>query len=137
MVGRMDRTAAQDWLDRYVSAWRSYDRDDIGDLFSEDVAYRYHPYDEPVRGRDAVVRSWLGASDSDTASTRDAPGTFEAGYRPVAVDGDTVIATGTSTYRERPDGPVAHVFDNCFVMLFDSAGRCRELTEYYIRRPTG
>ena len=133
----MDRTQAQEWLDRYVAAWRSYDPDEIGALFSDDVSYRFYSYAEPVLGREAVVASWLGESDSSTASTRDAPGTFEAGYRPVAVDGDTVIATGTSTYRERPDGPVAHVFDNCFVMLFDSAGRCRELTEYYIRRPTG
>jgi hypothetical protein len=132
----MDRTAAQDWLDRYVSAWRSYDPDEIGDLFSEDVAYRYHPHDEPVTGRDAVVRSWLGESDSDDASTRDAPGTYEAAYRPVAVDGDSVVAIGTSTYREHPDRPVDKVFDNCFVMRFDAEGRCREFTEYYTRRPS-
>ena len=56
----MDHAAAQDWLDRYVTAWLTYEADLIGDLFSEDVAYRYHPYDEPVVGRDAVVAAWLG-----------------------------------------------------------------------------
>ena len=77
-------------------------------LFSADVAYRYHPYDEPVAGRDAVVASWLGENDarSGDASTRDAPGTYDAHYAPVAVDGDTVVATGRSTYRDTPDGPV-------------------------------
>jgi hypothetical protein len=131
----MDRDTAQDWLDRYVDAWKSYDPDDISGLFSEDVAYRYHPYDEPIVGRDAVVASWLGDSASSGASTRDAPGTYEAGYSPVAVDGDIVVATGTSRYSERPGGPVVRTFENCFVMRFDGEGRCREFTEYYLRRP--
>ena len=130
----MDHESAQDWLDRYVDAWRSYDRDDVAALFSPDVVYRYHPNDEPTVGRDAVVASWLGEGDSPDASTRDAPDTYAAAYSPVAVDGDVVVATGTSSYREVPEGPVVRVYDNCFVMRFDEAGRCREFTEYYVRR---
>lgn len=131
----MDRETAQDWLDRYVAAWMSYDPDDISGLFSEDVAYRYHPYDEPIVGRDAVVASWLGATTSADASTRDVPGTYQAEYAPIAVDGDTVVATGSSRYRDEPDGPVVRTYDNCFIMRFDGDGRCREFTEYYLRRP--
>jgi len=131
----MDHETSQEWLDRYVGAWTSYDPGDISALFSEDVAYRYHPYDEAIVGRDAVVASWLGESASGEASTRDAPGTYEARYSPVAVDGDTVVATGTSRYREVPGGPVVRVYDNCFVMRFDAEGRCREFTEYFLRRP--
>ena len=63
----MDRAQAQAWLDDYVSAWKSYDRDEIAALFAEDVSYRYHPYDEPLVGRDAVVDSWLGEADQDGA----------------------------------------------------------------------
>jgi ketosteroid isomerase-like protein len=131
----VDRETAQDWLDRYVDAWMSYDPDDISGLFSEDIAYRYHPYDEPIIGRDAVVASWLGEAESGDASTRDAPGTYGAEYSPVAVDGDTVVATGRSQYREVPGGPVVRTYENCFVMRFDSEGRCREFTEYYLRHP--
>jgi len=131
----MDQVAAQGWLDQYVAAWLSYELSAIGALFSEDVVYRYHPYDDPIRGREAVVASWLGESASDDASTRDDPGTYEATYSPVAVDGDVVVATGRSTYREVPGGPVVRVYENCFVMRFDTAGRCREFTEYYIQRP--
>lgn len=131
----MDRTAAQEWLDRYVAAWLSYEPEDIGALFSEDVTYRYHPYDEPIVGRAAVVASWLGDSDAAEASSRDEPGTYDAAYSPVAVDGDVVVATGTSTYRESPGGPVKQVYENCFVMRFDEAGRCRDFTEYYLKRP--
>ena len=130
----MDHAAAQDWLDRYVTAWLTYAPDLIGDLFTEGVTYRYHPYDPPVVGRDAVVASWLG-DQTPGASSRDAPGTYDAGYAPVAVDGDAVVATGTSSYRDIPDGPVVKVFDNCFVMRFDADGRCAEFTEYYMERP--
>ena len=131
----MDRTRAQAWLDRYVAAWLSYDADDIAALFAEDVSYRYHPFDDPVVGRDAVVASWLGESESDDASTRDAPGTYIGEYAPIAVEGDVVVATGTSSYRERPAGRIIRLYHNCFVMRFDADGRCREFTEYYMKRP--
>jgi ketosteroid isomerase-like protein len=128
----MDHASAQQWLDRYVDAWLSYDRDAIAALFSDDATYRYHPGDEPIVGRDAVVAAWLGElGDGDAASERDQPGTYRAAYAPVAVDGDVVVATGTSTYLTAPDGEVDKVYDNCFVMRFDEAGRCREFTEYY------
>src|SRR3954451_2111168 len=116
----MDHGPAQDWLDRYVAAWLAYDRELIEALFSEDVMYRYHPYDDPIVGRDAVVASWLGEPSEAGASSRDEPGTYEASYAPVAVDGDTVVATGTSSYRDAPDGPVVRIFHNCFVMHFDA-----------------
>lgn len=131
----MDRDIAQDWLNRYVDAWMSYDPDDIAGLFSEDVAYRYHPYDEPIVGRATVVASWLGESAPGDASTRDAPGTYQAEYSPVAVDGDTVVATGSSRYSDLPGGSVVRTYENCFILRFDGEGRCCEFTEYYLRRP--
>ena len=123
------------WLAQYVAAWKSYDRDEIAALFSDDIEYRYHPFDDPVRGREDVVRSWLGDGDAADASTRDEPGTYGASYATIAVDGDVAVATGSSTYRSGPDGPVDRVYDNCFVMRFDTDGRCREFTEWYMKRP--
>ena len=131
----MDVESAQDWLDRYVAAWLSYDPDDVAALFSEDIAYRYHPYDEPIVGREAVVAAWLAEDGQDGSSSRDAPGTYEARYSPIAIDGDTVVATGSSRYRDDADGPVVRIYENCFIRRFDGNGRCREFTEYYIRRP--
>jgi len=131
----MDHPSAQQWLDQYVAAWLSYDADAVGALFSDDVRYRYHPDGDPVVGREAVVASWLGGPGAPDASTRDEPGTYEASYTPVAVDGDVVVATGSPTYYTAPGGPVERVFDNCFVMRFDADGRCRDFTEYYNQRP--
>ena len=131
----MDRADVSRWLDDYVEAWKTYDRDRIAALFTEDVEYRYHPYDDPIVGRDAVVDSWLGEGDHEDASTQDEEGTYDASYAPVAVDGDFAVATGSSTYLERPGGSVEKVYDNCYVMRFDAEGRCREFTEWFMKRP--
>jgi len=124
------------WLGRYVEAWKTYDRDKVEALFGEDITYRYHPYDDPIVGRDAVVESWVEAGESSDASGRDEPGTYEAFYRCVAADGDMAVAVGSSSYKDSPDGPVARVYDNCFVMRFDGEGRCREFTEWFMKRPS-
>src|SRR5207247_7270571 len=86
--GRMTREDVDRWLDAYIDASATYDRERILGLFSDDVEYRYHPYDQPVRGRDAVADVWLGEATHQGASARDEPGTFEAVYRAVAVEGD-------------------------------------------------
>jgi hypothetical protein len=132
----IDAESVAGWLDRYVEAWISYDRRLIGALFSPEVEYRYHPYDEPIVGREEVVKSWLGESELEAASERDRPGTYEASYRPVAVNGDVAIAVGTSSYRDEPGGGIVRVYDNCFLIRFDDAGRCAEFTEWYMKRPT-
>jgi hypothetical protein len=131
----VDRAHVDRWLADYVAAWKSYERAEVEALFSDDVEYRYHPYDEPVRGRDAVVDSWLGEGDAEEASTRDAEGTYDASYRAIAVDGDVAIAVGSSTYYAEPAGPVDKVYDNCFVIRFDSGGLCRDFTEWFMERP--
>ena len=114
------------WLERYVAAWKSGDRNDIGDLFAVDACYRYHPFDEPIVGRDAVVDSWL--------ENPDAPGSFDASYSCFAADGDKAVAVGTSTYLDS-NGSVAKVFDNAFLLRFADDGRCSDFTEWYVKRP--
>ncbi|HEX8132750.1 MAG TPA: nuclear transport factor 2 family protein, partial [Actinomycetes bacterium] len=76
----VDRDSVAAWLAAYVDAWRSYDAAAIGELFSRDATYRYHPWDEPVRGRAAIVADWR--------ADQDPPGSWEAAYEPLAVDGD-------------------------------------------------
>jgi ketosteroid isomerase-like protein len=122
------------WLADYLGAWKSYDPEQIAALFSEDVAYRYHPYDDPIEGRDEVVKAWRAEGDHPEAGTRDDPDTYDAEYRAIAVDGDVAVATGWSSYKDSADGPVARTYDNCFVMRFGEDGRCREFTEWFIER---
>jgi hypothetical protein len=124
----MTHESVQDWLDRYVAAWQSYDVEAIRALFGEEATYRYHPYDEePVVGRDAIAASWL---EEDRV---DEPGSFEARYEPFAVDGERAVATGVSTYFE--NGEVAKVYDNVFTLRFDADGRCTDFVEWFMERP--
>ena len=114
------------WLSDYIDAWRSNDRRQIARLFSPDARYRYYPYEDPVIGAEAIADSWL--SDPDD------PESWEASYEPVAVDGDTAVAVGVSRYAATADQP-AREYHNSFVLRFDDAGRCRELTEWYVQTP--
>lgn len=131
----VDTASVAAWLDAYVAAWKSYDPEAIGALFADDVKYRFHPYDDPVEGREAVVESWLGKGEHEGAPGRDEEGTYNASYRPIAVDGDVAVASGSSTYTRGPGGPIDEIYDNCFVMRFDADGRCREFTEWFVKRP--
>jgi hypothetical protein len=118
MVRDMDRWQVNQWLQRCVQAWKTCDAGQRRPL-SEQAEYRYHPHDSPVRGRDAIVQSWV--QDSDL------PGTFDARYTTVAVDHDVAVAVGTTTYYS--DGRVARIYDNRFVMRVDDRGLCRDFTE--------
>jgi hypothetical protein len=126
----MTRDDVQRWLDRYVAAWKSYDEAEIADLFAPDAEYRYHPWDEPVRGREAIVQDWI--TPDGNASSRDEPGTYDASYEAWAVDGQRAVAVGTSDYftdttrtkRERR-------YHNTYLLEFDAEGRCTSFTENY------
>jgi hypothetical protein len=131
----MDKAEVDRWLGSYVEAWKTYDPDLIGALFADDIEYRYHPYDDPVVGRQAVIAAWVGESDSPGVSARDAPVTYDGNYAARGVGGDVAVATGVNTYYEAPGGSVDRVFHNCFVMRFDRDMRCTEFTEWYMERP--
>ncbi|HUF00833.1 MAG TPA: nuclear transport factor 2 family protein [Gaiellaceae bacterium] len=123
----MDRAAFQRWLDDYVEAWRSNDADAVGALFGDHAEYRYHPWDEPVTGRGAIVASWLADPDE--------PGSWDARYEPWAMDGDRGVAIGVSRYFEADGQTVDREYHNVFLCRFDDGGRCREFSELFLRRP--
>ena len=122
----MNRDSLQAWLDKYVDTWRTYDRAQIADLFSEDAIYLYSPFDEqnPVSRRDAIVADWLKQPD--------AAGSWEAHYAPIAVEGNVAVAQGRTQYFNA-DGTVKREFDNIFVMHFDDEGRCTRFTEWFMQ----
>ena len=122
----MDRATLRSWLERYIQAWRTYDVQQIGSLFTDDAELRSNVFEEPIRGRDAIVASWF--------EDQDEPGGWRASYEPFAVDGDAAVAIGTSTYLA-PDGSIDRVYHNAFVLRFDAEGRCRSFTEWYVLEP--
>ena len=117
----MTHEELQRWLDAYLAAWRSFDRDEIAALFSDDATYAYQPWAEPLRGRPAIVADWLDDPDD--------PGSWEADYRPLAVEGNRAMATGQTRYAD------GKTFWNLFVMAFNDDGQCTEFVEWYMLQP--
>ncbi|MEP6988130.1 MAG: nuclear transport factor 2 family protein [Chloroflexota bacterium] len=115
------------WLANYVEAWKSYDPDAIGALFSEDAHYYYSPYSEPLEGRETIVASWL--------ENRDKVGTYTAEYRVIATNGNLVVTNGRSSYFEDDGKTLVREYDNVFVIEFDDTGKCSLFKEWYMKNP--
>jgi ketosteroid isomerase-like protein len=115
------REQIQAWCDAYVEAWRTYDEAAIGALFIEDATYAYHPYDVPLRGREAIASSWLG--------DRDEPGSWDASYAPLLIEGGRAIVTGETSYTN------GRRFSNLWVLAFDRDGRCSAFVEWFMEHP--
>jgi ketosteroid isomerase-like protein len=126
----MNRDGVQAWLDRYIVAWRANDRGPIEALFTEDAVYSYRPWlsdEHTVRGRDAIIASWLEEPDD--------PGSWEAHYEPYAVDGDRAVAVGWSRYAAS-DGAPERTYHNAYLLRFAPDGRCAEFREFYFLEGT-
>ena len=121
-----DLQALQRWLDGYVEAWRSNDAGPIGRLFADDVTYRYNPFDEPLRGKQKVVDSWLQNPDD--------PESWEMRCEPLAVNGDLGVARCLTSYRASSSEP-ARQYSNIFVVRLDEAGRATDFTEWFVTPP--
>ncbi len=110
----------QAWLDSYLEAWRSNDRERIEKLFTADARYAYAPWGRPVTGAERIADDWLRDPDE--------PGTWEADYRPITVAGNVAVASGETRYAD------GGTFANVFVMRFED-GRCAEFTEWFMEHP--
>ncbi len=122
----MNRMDVQRWLDRYVEAWRANQPGPIEELFTDDATYGYRPWDRDehtVRGRDAIVASWLEEPDD--------PGSWEAHYEPYAVEGDRAVAVGWSRYAATGDRP-QQTYHNGYLLQFAPDGRCSKFNEFYM-----
>jgi hypothetical protein len=126
----------QAWLDRYTDAWLTYDSAKVERLFSPEAEYRYHPWDDPVSGRDAIVEDWLRPAGSE--ANRDKAGTVLAHYAPYVVDGDRAVVVGeTIYYADATQAVETRHYWNSWQLRFDADGRCREFVEWYMQRKKG
>jgi hypothetical protein len=124
----MNRQQAQDWLNRYVTAWEKYDPAQIGDLFTDRARYRYRPHDQWVAGRHDIVREWMSHRTPDMS--------YLARYTPIAIDGDTVVAVGEVRYLTDDQTAIDRLYSSLFILTFADDGRCDELVEWFMLQPT-
>ena len=84
------------------------------------------PWEEPTRGRQAVVDAWL--------AHKDPPGSWQASWEPVALEGDVAVTRGVSRYFEA-DGPPKRTYHNVWILRFDAWGRCSSYTDWFMPEP--
>ena len=122
----MTRADVEQWLERYRLAWKTDDPHDIGALFTEDATYAPRPFGEPWKGREAIVAKWIELGDSKNAWQ------FESEI--VAVDGDTGVVRGLTTYPAHDNEP-EEVYSNIWVIKLAPDGRASSYTEWWVQLP--
>jgi SnoaL-like domain len=115
----VDRDGVEAWVEGYVRAWRTPGTEVLAELFTPDVSYLYDPYEEPVRGLDALGPWWEEGRDGPDE-------VFTAAYDVVAVDGDVGVVRVEVAYGD----PVRQEYRDLWVIRFDGAGRCVAFEEW-------
>ena len=114
------------WLDRYRLAWEGRDSEAVIRLFTEDATYQETPFSQPMRGHEAIRQYWSRVVVA-------AQEQIQFGYEVLAVAEDSAIAHWWASFVRVPSrGQVS--LDGIFLLTFDTAGRCRELREWWVRK---
>ena len=119
----MDRADVERWVRGYERAWSSNDPEDIGALFTDDATYRFHPYDEPLRGRDAIVAQWI--------ENKDEPEDYAFRFEVAGIDGDRAFVRGVTDYFIDP----RPVYSNLWEIRLTADGRAADFTEWFMQHP--
>lgn len=123
----MDEQALHKWLAAYGRAWISRDPCAAASLYSEDATYQVTPFDEPIRGRDAIFEYWTGVAKTQERVD------FE--FETLAVTPECGIARWRASFVIVPQGLETRL-DGIFVIAFDSSGLCHSLREWWQKRQT-
>jgi catechol 2,3-dioxygenase-like lactoylglutathione lyase family enzyme len=114
---RMTQEHVEQWVEGYLTAWRSNSPADIEALFTPEATYFTAPHRRPWRGHREIVEGWLER----------APQQGEWSFRHDILDviGDTAYVRGWTAYE---DG----VIGNLWVIRFAEDRRCWSFTEWWM-----
>ena len=121
-----DRSAIESWLSAYRHAWVTDDPGDVAALFTEDATYSPWPFSKSWEGRDTIVAKWIERGDSKN------PWRFDSEV--LAVEGDTGVIKGLTTYPAHDDEP-EDAYSNIWVVQLAPDGRARSFAEWWVQRP--
>jgi uncharacterized protein (TIGR02246 family) len=127
----MDRTDVERWIESYRRAWETDDASDVASLFTDDATYKPYPWPrERVgwQGRDEIVEKWIGRGDSKIGWR------FE--HEILAVEGDTAVVEGWTSYDRGEGEPWDEAYANVWVIRFAEDGRARQFIEWWVQKPT-
>ena len=121
-----DRAAVESWLAAYRHAWETDDPDNVAALFTEDATYSPWPFGKSWEGRDTIVAKWIERGDSKN------PWRFDSEV--LAVEGDTGVIKGLTTYPAHDDEP-EEAYSNIWLVQLAPDGRARSFAEWWVQRP--
>jgi ketosteroid isomerase-like protein len=114
-----DRAAVSRWLAEYEAAWRTPGTERLASIFTDDIAYRQSPYEDPVIGLDRVRRMW----DEERTGPDEV---FALATEILAVDGPTAVVRAEVRYGD----PVQQEFRDLWIMRLGDDGRCDSFEEW-------
>ena len=120
----MDRAAVRRWVDAYERAWRTPGTDMLSELFTPEARYLPSPWQEPLRGLEAVGEFWEHERNGPDEE-------FEMSSEMVAVDGDTAVVRVAVDYGE----PLHARWRDLWVVTFAADGRCSAFEEWPFAPP--
>jgi hypothetical protein len=113
------------WLQRFGRAWKERDPNLAAALFSDDGSYRETPFDEALRGAEAIRAYWVKLPKT----RKDIGFTFAI----LAITDQWGIAHWHGCYTPI-DGTTRLELDGILLVSLDDDGRCREFQEWSNRR---
>ena len=111
MLTDLTKRQVEDWVGRYLTAWRSNDPKDIAAVFTNDADAHELPYETDSEGLGEIVALW------QERSTWEGTGEWTFEWEEVAINGDTFVITGVGHY------PALGDFSNLWVVTLNPDGK--------------
>jgi ketosteroid isomerase-like protein len=111
------RAQVEEWVDRYVAAWRTPGTDALRGVFAPDARYRQSPYHEPLVGLDAIGAMW----ERERVSADEV---FTLAREVVAIDGDTAVVRVQARYG------TGREYRDLWIVRLNADGRCAQFEEW-------
>jgi SnoaL-like protein len=110
------------WLDAYRRAWEGRDADAAAALFTEDAAYHWGPFEEPLRGREAIRERWQSAVDAQAD--------VSFGHEPLAIGDGSGLARWWVSFVV-PAADIRVRLEGIFQVALDDEGACHDFREWW------
>ena len=119
---------AQDVLEKMKRGWEGRDVDVMVALFSDDAEYREDPFEEPLRGANAIRAYWNDAVASQANIEFDAERTW--------VSGRTILSSWHVAFTRRVNAERVRL-RGFMTLELDDEGRVTRFREWWHRRVVG
>ncbi len=123
----MNEADFRHWLDRYGAAWEAQDPDAAASIFTPSGTYAWGPFNEPVRGREAIREAWDYATRGQQSDIR-------FGYEVLAVTDGRGIARWWASMRVNATGQPVRM-EGIFLVTLDKDGLCEVFREWWNEEP--